>query len=122
MGELVQMLEGYLMGARGLDECAEWLAGVDWDDPGLTQEKKDALAMFELLVTEVAEGLRGVQEFSQAASEFVARRSQSIFTWQVVPEVSIAVGTASTSTSPIMLVAEVRRSRSWSISPQLVPS
>lgn len=122
MEELVQMLEGYLMGARGLGECAEWLAGVDWGDPGLTQEGKEALGLFELLLTEVAEGLRDVEEFWQAASEFVARRSQSIFTWQVFPEVSVVVGTANTSSSPIMFIAEDRGSRSWNISPQLVPS
>ena len=121
-GEMVQMLEGYLTNARGLRECAEWLAGVDWDDPRLTQEEKEALGLFELLVTEVSEGLRGVEEFWQAASEFVAERSQSVFTWQLFPKVLFAVGTADTTTLPFEVVYVDQESRSWSISPQVVPS
>lgn len=122
MGELIQILESYLMGAWGLDQCAEWLAGVDWDDPGLTPEDREALGLFELLVTEVAEGLRGVEEFWQAASEFVAKSTPSVFTWQVFPEVLIVVGTSNISTLPVTVLSADQESRFWSISPQVVPS
>jgi uncharacterized protein with von Willebrand factor type A (vWA) domain len=118
----MQVLQGYLMGGRGLAECAEWLAGIDWDDPKLTREEKDALGLFELLLTEVAEGLREEREFREAAAEFVAKRSESVFIWQVFPAVSVAVGTADLSSSPVIAVSADRESRSWSISLQVVPS
>ena len=52
MRELVQLLQDYLLGSKGLGECAEWLAGVNWDDPDLTDEEKDSLGLFELLITD----------------------------------------------------------------------
>lgn len=72
MKELAQILADYLKGAKGLDDCAEWLAGVDWDDPSLMDQEKEALGLFELLVTEIAEGQRDEKEFRQEASQFVA--------------------------------------------------
>lgn len=80
MKELVQILAGYLEGTRGLEECAEWLAGVDWDDPELTSGEKETLGLFELLVTEVAEGLRDEKEFRKEASRFVASNSPRVST------------------------------------------
>jgi hypothetical protein len=66
--ELAQILTDYLKGTRGLEECAEWLAGIDWDDPNLTDEEKETLGLFELLVTKVAEGMREEKEFRQEIS------------------------------------------------------
>jgi hypothetical protein len=80
MNELIRMLQGYLSGAAGLGEFAEWLAGVDWDDAAMTEEQREGLGTFELLLTEVAEGLRGEREFFEEASRFVASRPQSVCT------------------------------------------
>lgn len=74
------MLQVYLSGAAGLGKFAEWLTGVDWDDPAMTEEQREALGTFELLLTEVAEGLRGERELFEEASRFVARGPQSVCT------------------------------------------
>lgn len=79
MGELALILADYLKGAKGLGECAKWLAGVNWDDPDLTDEEKDSLGLFELLITDVAEGLRDEQELQEEASSFVASGSRRMF-------------------------------------------
>ncbi len=78
MNELVRLLEGYLMSSTGLGECAEWLAGVDWDDPALTQEERESLGQFELLLTEIAEGLREESEFRESADDFVSYRTDIV--------------------------------------------
>ena len=123
MRELVQLLQDYLLGAKGLGECAEWLAGVDWDDPNLTGEEKDLLGLFELLITDVAEGLREEREFWEEASQFIAKNYPSTFTWQAFPSISFAIGTATTSTLlQEELVSEGQVSQSWNISLQVVPS
>ena len=70
--ELAQILTDYLKGAKGLDDCAEWLAGVDWDNSALTDKEIEALGLFEALVTEVGEGLRDEKELRKEASQFVA--------------------------------------------------
>lgn len=123
MRELVQLLQDYLLGAKGLGECAEWLAGVDWDDPDLTDEEKGSLGLFELLITDVAEGLREEHEFWEEASQLIAKTSQITFTWQAFPSISFAIGTATTSTllqEELVSVGQV--SQPWNISLQVVPS
>lgn len=79
MGELAQILADYLKGAKELSQCAEWLAGVDWDDPDLTEEEKDSFGLFDLLITDVAQGLRDEQELQVEASSFVASGSRKMF-------------------------------------------
>ncbi|MDA1220293.1 MAG: hypothetical protein O2909_12830 [Chloroflexi bacterium] len=71
MKELAQILADHLNGLKGLDDCAEWLAGIDWDDPCLNDEDKKSLGLFELLIIEVSEGLRDKSELRQEASQFV---------------------------------------------------
>lgn len=123
MNELIQMLQNYVSGAAGLGECAGWLAGVDWDDPAMTEEQRVAVGTFELLLTEVAEGLRGEREFFEEASRFVARRTSTVFARQTFSAVSVGVGTATNSSLPLdFLVSGDQESQSWSISTQLVPS
>lgn len=122
MDELLQILQGYLMGSRGLGECAEWLAGVDWDDPDLTVQQKEGLGLFELLLTDIAEGLREEVEFWEAASEYVAAKTQNVFAKQAFTTVQVFVGSANIS-SPVveMVVVEDQELRSWSILPLTVP-
>jgi hypothetical protein len=122
MNELIQMLQGYLSGGAGLGDVAEWLAGVDWDDQFMTEEQREAVGTFELLLTEVAEGLRSEKEFWEEASGFIAKKSRTTFAWQAFPEFPVAAGTADTSTSPQVMVASAgRESQSWNISAQMVP-
>jgi hypothetical protein len=122
MNDLLQILQAYLLDTRGLGECAEWLAGVDWDDPDLTNEEKENLGLVELLLTEVAEGLRKEQEFWEAAAEFVGARTQSGFAKQTFPDVTITVGTADSSSLPLVEWIPVGQElQSWNISPQVVP-
>ena len=122
MNDLLQILQAYLMETKGLGECAEWLAGIDWDDPGLTAEEKENLGLFELLITEVAEGLRTEQEFWKAAAEFVGARTQDAFAKQNFSEVTITVGTADSSSLPqVELFSVAQELQSWNISPQVVP-
>ena len=124
MRELVHLLQDYLLGAKGIGECAEWMAGVNWDDPDLTDREKDSLGLFELLITDVAEGLREELEFWEEASQLIAKTTRSTFTWQAFPEVPIAVDSASSRAPQIVVEVKVeaRVSRSWNISPLAAPS
>ena len=122
MDGLLQILQGYLTGFSSLAECAEWMAGVDWDDPDLTVEEKETLALFELLLTEAAEALREESEFWEAASEFVASKTQSVFAKQTFTDISITSSSASVASFPQLVVAsEERESRSWNILLPMAP-
>ena len=68
MDELTELLQSYLNSAQDLAQCAEWLAGVDWADPSLTDGEKETLGLLELLAVEVSEGLRPEQDFRDAAA------------------------------------------------------
>ena len=85
MGELVQLMQSYLRGASSMDECADWLAGVDWDDPELTKGDMETVGGFVLVLTEISEGLREEAEFRQDAANFVAAKSDGD-SKAVVPE------------------------------------
>ena len=67
------ILTEYVSGERPCSAVEEWLAGVDWDDPGLTQEVKITLGLFEVLATEVSEGMRNEGELVTEAKELLAR-------------------------------------------------
>lgn len=75
MGELVQLMQSYLRGASTMDDCADWLAGIDWDDPDLTKDEMETLGGFVLVLTEISEGLREEPEFRQDVVNFVAARN-----------------------------------------------
>lgn len=73
--ELVNLLESYLLGWKTLSDIADWLAGIDWDDPGLDPQSQKIAGRMELLVTEVAEGLRPETEFWRDAQDLVSRET-----------------------------------------------
>ena len=75
IGELVELMQSYLRGSNSMDDCAEWLAGVDWDDPDLTKDEMETLGGFVLVLTEISEGLRDEAEFREDAAALVAARS-----------------------------------------------
>lgn len=123
MNELVQLLTTYLMGTRSLPDCAEWLAGIDWDDPDLTEEEQNSLGEFELLITEITEGLRQEAELWQAAATVVAAYTGNVYGKWSFDSVRIISGT---TMSPISLsqsvIPVVPESQPWNISPLMAPS
>jgi len=72
--ELANILTSYLMGWRTIRDCAEWLSGIDWD-AGLDSATRALAGRFELLTTEVLEGLRPESEFWQEAARLVSDES-----------------------------------------------
>ena len=77
--ELIDFLTAYLMGWKTVRDCAEWLAGIDWDDSTLGPQITDVAGRMELLVTEVLEGLRPEAEFWQEAAKFVESETNSLY-------------------------------------------
>ena len=75
MNELLEILERYLNSAADMREIAEWLAGVDWDDPELTEADRNDLGLLLLLETEIAEEMRDEAELRQEAEKFLAERT-----------------------------------------------
>ena len=75
MKEFLDVLTKYVNGERTCSAIEEWLARVDWDDPDLTQESKDAYGLLELLVTEVSEGLRDEGELVREAKNLLENES-----------------------------------------------
>ena len=123
MNELLPLLQSYLLSSKSFSECSEWLAGVDWDDPDLTDEEKETVGLFEVLVTEIAEGLREEREFREVASDFVSRNTTERFIEQVVGDFSISVGTAIALCPTVeVAVGTGQESQSWNISPLTVLS
>lgn len=116
--ELVDLLTAYLMGWKTIRDCAEWLAGMDWDDRGLDQDTLNMAGRLELLVTEVLEGLRPEDEFWQEASNLVTRETNSLYSQPVLITNSIANSSNdSTNRTPEFMIPVVGASQSWSISP-----
>ena len=79
MNELIRLLQDYLTSSTSLAECAEWLAGVDWNDPELTEDEREAFGLFELLVTEISEGLREENDLREEAARFIADKPSLVF-------------------------------------------
>ena len=73
MNEIVALLREYLESSANVEHCAEWCAGVDWSDPELTVAEKETVGTLELLITEVAEGLREEEEVRAFALGVVER-------------------------------------------------
>ena len=117
MGELVQLMQSYLRGASTIDDCAEWLAGVDWDDPELTEDETEALGGFVLVLTEISDGIRDESEFKEDVRQFVASRIGFVFQQAGPQEFDMAPGTTTSASRPerpsFTVVSPV--ARSWSI-------
>ena len=93
--DMLNVLESYLLGWMSLDDCYEWLAGISWDDPNVTDDPqfKDALGRMELLATEAVEGLRPTSEFEQLAVQLVTSGSDICIGFiGEVPEFATYVG------------------------------
>lgn len=81
----MEILREYLSGAKTMDDCYEWLAGVDWDDPCLESDMRKILGGLELLAIEAYEGIRNPSEFYEEASNLVANATELNY---VVPNVA----------------------------------
>ena len=120
--EFINLLTAYLMGWKSIRDCAEWLAGIDWESPDLDAESQNLVGRVELLVTEVLEGLRPELELWQEAANSVANESGPLYSQPMyMPETTVIVS-SNDKTGPIVEVivqAEpvVEESQSWNISP-----
>lgn len=123
MNELIRLLQDYLTSSVSLAECAEWLAGVDWDDPELTADERGSFGLFELLITEISEGLREEYEFREEVARLLAARTPLVFAMMPLENQMVTVASSSESTPTVeVIVAGDQASQSWNISPQQVLS
>jgi len=109
--ELFNIATDYLLGWKTIYDCAEWIAGIDWEDPGLDPESLKFAGLLELLATEVTEGLRPEADFRQEAANLVAREIGPLYTIQAC---SIAANSSGdiTQWSPELTVMGVQGSQS----------
>ena len=71
MNEIVALLNAYLQSVTDLEGCAEWCAGFDWSELSLTVEQQETVGILELLVTDIANGLRDEDELRAWALDFL---------------------------------------------------
>jgi len=117
--ELLNLLTSYFMRWKSISNCAEWFAGVDWDDPQLDQQTKTDAGRLELLVTEVLEGIRPESDFWKEASAMVARDTGFDY-GQLCCDIVVACSAANDNAdwSTDLIVQDLgQASQSWSISP-----
>ena len=95
--ELIYILSSYLMGWKTIPDCAEWFASLDWNSIELESRIAQLLGRFELLITEVVEGLRSDSELWQEASTFVSQETQSWYLNFISPTPYESVATYSGS-------------------------
>ena len=118
---IIDFLTAYLMGWKTVRDCAEWIAGIDWNDASLDRGTKELVGITELLVTEVLEGLRPEAELWAEASKLVAQDTGSVYCQ--LPSTEGFIVTSSSNENnvfPGIMVPEVVGSQSWNISPLLV--
>ena len=89
-------MQSYLRGASTMDDCADWLSGVNWDDPELTKDQIETLGGFVLVLTEISEGLREEPEFRREVANFVATRTGFVYEPANRNMRSVTAGTATT--------------------------
>lgn len=102
--ELVDLSIAYLSGWKTIRDYAEWIAGIDWDSPGLNQESLEFAGRVELLITEIAEGLRSEDDLLQIASDFVSSKTDTIYTIQASATNAMPACSSSDPTSTPLLV------------------
>jgi len=123
--QIVDLLTAYLMGWKTVRDCAEWIAGIDWNDAGLDEATKALVGEIELLVTEVLESLRPEAEFWVEASKLVAQETNSVYFRQASTTDTVIASSSNENSvfplAPEIKVPEVAGSQSWNISPLPVP-
>lgn len=112
--ELSNLLSAYLMGWRGLADCAEWLSGINWDELDINLPLAATLGELDLLCTEAREGLRSESDFERMASDLVASSKSCI-------RYSVARQPITVNSSSSIWVVEAPVLPFWNRSPQEVP-
>ena len=115
--QIIDLLTAYLMGWKTVRDCAEWIAGVDWNNDNLDEQTATLVGDIELLTTEVSEGLRPEAEFLAEASRLVAQETGSVYFLQPLQEGFIVSSSNENNEYPGIMEPEVAGSQSWSISP-----
>ena len=77
--EFLDILTKYVSGEQPCSAVEEWLAGVDWNDPVLTQDGRNILGLFEVLATEVSEGMRDESELVREARKLLTNEKSGVF-------------------------------------------
>lgn len=116
---LLNLLTSYFMGLKSITNCAEWLAGVDWDDPQLDQQTKNDAGHLELLVTEILEGIRPESDFWKEASAMVARDTGFDY-GKLCSDIVVTCSAANDKaewSADFIVQDQLQASQSWSISP-----
>lgn len=122
MKEFLDLLSEYVRGTQPLTTLAEWLAGVNWDYPKLTKEEQEVFGLFELLTTDVSEGLRAEEELISEAVGLLTKERRSVFLRDINAQVTIVASCGDKSTTVAPMTGDDQGQQSWSISPLLVAS
>jgi hypothetical protein len=120
--ELANILTSYLMGWKSIRDVGEWLSSIDWT-PDLNPQLQQLFGRFELIITEVLEGLRPQSELWLEASRFVAIESSSLYIQlAAISDVTFSASSNSSTASllePIVYATPMERQQtSWNILPQ----
>ena len=122
MKEFLDVLSEYVRGEQPFPAVGEWLVGVDWDDPNLTEEEREGFGLFELLTTEISEGLRDEQELISEATILLTKEDRSVFLRDIRAEVIILSTAVDAPMSVAAMTEDDQEQHFWSISPVLVIS
>ena len=118
---LENLLISYLLRQKSLSECIEWFSTIDWGSIDVTSKVARRIGLLQVISTEVSEGLRLESEFEQAVAKEVKEnpRASCVLYWNPLPG-GIVVSSSSNVIvqNNIVMPAEDRELRSWSISPQ----
>lgn len=121
MKEFLDLLGEYVRGAQPFSALGEWLAGVDWDDPTMTEEEQEVFGLFELLTTDVSEGLREekelIREAIAAMVRFVTKEYRSVLSQDTNAKVQIEATSGATNIEVAPIAADSSNQQSWNISP-----
>ena len=120
MRDFLDLIAKYVSGEQPSSVIEEWLAGVDWDDTSLNEDDKEIFGLFELLTTEVSEGIREEQELTSEATRLLTKQGRIVFLRDAPAEVISWASTVATSAVMTIMIGGGQNQKTWNISPQLV--
>ncbi|MCJ7515672.1 MAG: hypothetical protein MUO89_06875 [Dehalococcoidia bacterium] len=101
--DLLRMANEYLLGWKTLQDFAEWLASVNWDEGNISDENKEVLSKLEILTTEILEELRPEEDLKQEVLEFLVRNTSFTETRVSITNTTIVSLNPTLSTIPVTL-------------------
>lgn len=81
--ELVNILSKYLTGKKSLCDVSEWFSCIDWNNIDIDSPISSLIGKFQLLVTEVSEGMRSESELWIEALSFVSNEN---YYWDIITD------------------------------------